>query len=312
MTSITLRATLVVACFAIGCADDPVDQLELPGTSYFPESLQAASDGTLYVGSLGTGQIVKFRPGEVDAEVLVPPSPDRNFAGVLIDDVNASVLACTGSIATFGRGNRVTRFAAADGVMQTAYSLPDGAFCNDLTFDRVHNLYAADSIGGRVFKLAAGADDGTAFTVWATHPALLGPTQMDLGADGIAYDGGRALYVNNVTTGALVRIEIRSSGEAGDIAEITVTPPLIGPDGMRALDETTLIVAEGPANRVSRVTVTGATAQRTSVIDPIREPASVAVVGDDAWVAEGQISRLVSQPMVAPDLPFLVRRVPLR
>ncbi|HEY5946350.1 MAG TPA: hypothetical protein VIV40_12695 [Kofleriaceae bacterium] len=300
-----------IASLGSACSDEPIDQLELPGSGYFPESLHAAADGTIYVGSLGTGQIVRFPPHEADAEVVVAPASDRNIAGVLVDDTSASVLACTGSIASFGRGNRITRFASAGGAAIASYPLPDGAFCNDMTFDHDHHLYIADSIGGRIFKLARGSSDGTAPAMWASDPLLLGPAQGQLGADGIAYDGSGGLYVNNVSTGALFKIRIEPSGEPGEVVAITVTPPLMGPDGMRVLDATTLVVAEGPANRVSRITITGTTAQRTSLIDPIREPSSVTIVGDDAWIAEGQILRLVSDPPISPDLPFVVRRVPL-
>lgn len=303
-----------VALFASACGGSSpkawdVDQLQLPGSSYFPESLTAAADGTLYVGSLGTGQIVRFSPGDAVAHVLAAPSSDRNIAGVLADDESASVLACTGSIMSFGRGNYVSRFAAADGTLTARHPLPDGAFCNDLAFDGAHNLYLTDSIGGRIFKLAHGAVDGTAPAEWAAHALLRGPTMADLGADGIAFDGKASFYVNNVTTGALVRIAIEADGSAGEVDEIVVSPAMTGPDGMRVLDAHTLVVAEGPANRVSLLRVDGGTAQRTVVSDQVKEPSSVVAVGHDAWVTEGQILRLVSNPPVAPDLPFLVRRL---
>src|SRR5262245_405567 len=54
----TAFATLVTAC-----ADDPRPQpelLALPGQAYFPESVHADDDGTLYVGSLATGQVVAY------------------------------------------------------------------------------------------------------------------------------------------------------------------------------------------------------------------------------------------------------------
>jgi hypothetical protein len=299
----------LVAALA-ACHDDPpqwpVDRLELPGDRFYPESINAAADGTIVVGSLGTGQIVRFAPGDPNPVVVVPPSADRNIAGVLVD--GHTVLACTGSIATFGQGNVVTRFSLTDGTALARYPLPDGAFCNDLAFDDSHALYIADSIGGRVFKLAA---DGSTPIVWASHPALLGPMPGALGADGIAYDGKHGFYVNNVSTGQLVHIAIAGNGEAGEAHEIVVTPPLTGPDGMRALDEHTLLVAEGPANRVSKLVISDATAQRVTISTDVVEPASVVLVGDDAWAIEGQILRMFAMPPVAPSLPFLVRRIPL-
>jgi hypothetical protein len=304
---------LPVALFVIACdTDDPPEQLELPGDRFYPESIHAAADGTIVVGSLGTGQIVRFSPGATTPIEVLAPSPAINVAGVLVDDGDNTVLACTGSVATFGEGNAVARYRLSDGMMIASYSLPDGAFCNDLGFDAARALYVADSIGGRVFRLAPDAPAGSPLLAWASHAALRGATAMDLGADGIVYDGRKGLYVNNVSTGQLVHIEIESNGEAGDAREIIVSPPLVGPDGMRALDEHTLIVAEGPANRVSLVTVTGSSAQRTTLSDDITEPASVVVIDDNAWAIEGQILRMFAVPPVAPELPFLVRRLPLQ
>lgn len=304
---------IAIALLPSACSsrsDWSVDQLQLPGGSYFPESLTAAADGSLYVGSLGTGQVVRFQAGDNIAHVVVAPSSDRNIAGVLVDDDDASVLTCTGSIASFGVGNYVGRFAIADGSLRARYPLPDGSFCNDLAFDGAHNLFLTDSIGGRIFTLPRGAADGTPPTMWATDASLRGPTAADLGADGIAFDGKGGFYVNNVTTGALVRIAVAANGSAGEILQIAVSPPLNGPDGMRALDAKTLVVAEGPANRVSAVRVDGAVATRVD-LRQLKEPSSVAVVGHDAWSAEGQILRLVSNPQVEPDLPFWVRRIGL-
>jgi hypothetical protein len=139
-----------------------------------------------------------------------------------------------------------------------------------------------------------------------------------LGADGIAYDNAKGpgqekgrLYVNNVMTGALVRIPITQDGTAGPVVEIHVEPPLNGPDGMRMLGKDTLIVAEGPANRVSKITVTGDKAIRATLSDKLLEPSSVTVVAGDAWVSEGQIPRLFATPPADPKLPFDVRRVRL-
>src|SRR5262245_50805250 len=39
-----------------------VRQLEIPGEQFFPESVTASKDGTIYVGSFQTGAIVRFGP----------------------------------------------------------------------------------------------------------------------------------------------------------------------------------------------------------------------------------------------------------
>ena len=39
--------------------------LDLPGTAFYPESIGASSDGTLYTGSLLNGEIIRFSPSAV-------------------------------------------------------------------------------------------------------------------------------------------------------------------------------------------------------------------------------------------------------
>ena len=47
--------------------------LVLPGDRYYPESLDVAADGTLFVGSLALGEVVKFAPGGDAPTVFVAP-----------------------------------------------------------------------------------------------------------------------------------------------------------------------------------------------------------------------------------------------
>ena len=96
-----------------------------------------------------------------------------------------------------------------------------------------------------------------------------------------------------------------------EIAEIAVTPPLAGPDGMRLVDDHTLLVIEGQAGRVSRVTISGDTATAAPLATDLDQPTGVVQARGDAWVSEGQLGRLFAMPALAPKLPFSVRRVAL-
>src|SRR5258707_2934404 len=77
-------SSLASGCGSTGPAD--ADQLVLPGNNYYPESLNVAADGTLFVGSLATGQVVRFAPGSTTAQVFVLPGTVKAVAGVLVDD----------------------------------------------------------------------------------------------------------------------------------------------------------------------------------------------------------------------------------
>jgi streptogramin lyase len=49
------------------------NSLTVPGERAFPESISAASDGTLYVSSLASGGIARIKPGASTAESWIKP-----------------------------------------------------------------------------------------------------------------------------------------------------------------------------------------------------------------------------------------------
>jgi hypothetical protein len=110
--------------------------------------------------------------------------------------------------------------------------------------------------------------------------------------------------VNKLDSSQLFRI-----GDDKTVTEITVTPPLAGPDGMRALDDDTLLVIEGGANRLSKVEIHGTTATSTPLSSDLDQPTGVAISRGSAWVSEGQLGRLFTGQ--TPNLPFSVTRVAL-
>jgi sugar lactone lactonase YvrE len=297
--------SLVIALGA-GCTDDVVDQpdqLVLPGDMYYPESLIADDDGTLYVGSLVTGQVVAFADGETEHAVVVGPSSGVvGVAGVTIHD--GELWLCSMD-ATFQRATEVRNFTL-DGNAGATYPLPPNRFCNDLAFDDGGALYITDSFNGTVLRLAPGA---AAPEPWIDDPALAPGMPGGFGLDGLAVVPG-AIYVNRFDSGGLYRIAIGAGGQAGPAQQIVVTPPLVSPDGMRALDERTLLVAEGNG-RVTRVTIDGATATATPLATDLDQPTGLVVARGSVWVTEGQLGRLFSMPSQPPNVPFLVRRIDL-
>jgi sugar lactone lactonase YvrE len=287
-------------------SQDP--DVELP-PSWFPESLNAGSDGTIYVGSFASAQIATFKPGDSKAMVLVGPGTARNMSGLLVDDETKTVLACTFDV-SLGIGTTpsvIHRFSTVDGSHKAAYPFPQNSLCNDMTFDHDGNVFISDSTGN-IFKLPKGAKDGSSPVVWKTDPILAPVAPAVIGADGIAFDGKDALFVNTISGSRLLRIPIQPDGTAGAIQIIKVTPSLNEPDGMRVIDENTLVVAEAPAGRVSKVVIDGDSATLSALDDQLDQPASVVNVGSNLWVSEGQIARFVSSE--PPKVPFMVRRVP--
>jgi sugar lactone lactonase YvrE len=248
-----LMALLVI----VGCGKDDekkdggrADVLALPGDTYYPESLAIDADGALFVGSLATGQVVRFAPDSDEAEIFVGPGGAlRGTTGVLVN--GASLYACDVDLG-FASNSRVVRFDLATGATSGAFALSSFGFANDLTFDGSGNLYVADSFGA-VHVLPSGA---SAMEPWSNAPELAPTAAGAFGADGIVWDGGSNLYVNTFTDGRLFRIPILGNGSAGTLVEIQVTPALQFPDAMRNIDANTLLVVEGAGN-LTRVAITG-------------------------------------------------------
>jgi streptogramin lyase len=299
--STNLLALLFASTSLVACADEPQpDLLALPGQAYFPESVHAGADGTLYVGSLATGQVVAIDPshGATEPRTVIAAGAHgvTGVTGVLATD---DTLWLCSVDTTFQRPTEVRSFTLA-GEPRASFPLAANYFCNDLAFDKQGNLYATDSFSGTVQRLRAGAP---AFETLVQDPRLAPATQGAFGLDGIVI-ADNTIYVNKLDTSQLFRI-----GEDGAIAEITVTPPLSGPDGMRGLDANTLLVVDGAANRLSKLEITGTTATSTPLSSDLDQPTAVAISRGSAWVSEGQLGRLFTGQ--TPNLPFSVTRVAL-
>jgi sugar lactone lactonase YvrE len=280
------------------------DELDLPGTAFFPESITSAADGTMFISSIASTTIVKFAPGSNTPVTFVSNlATGKSMTGVLVDEADKSLLACVNDLSPPGGFvPLLKRYSLADGTEKNSYTFPGAGACNDMAFDGQHNLYVTDSFG-KILKLA---NAGTVLTTWSSDTALAGPPN-GFGADGIAWDGQSSLYVNNIGYSTLVRIPIAAgTGNAGTPVAIAVSPALVSPDGMRALDANTLIVAEG--TRLTRLTINGNNAIGISLSNRLDGPSGVTKIGSNYYVSEGQVGKYIG--MMTPNIPFLIRRVP--
>ena len=303
MPNTNLLALLAMSTSLVACADDDKPQpdlLALPGQAYYPENVHADDSGTLYVGSLTTGPLVAYDDGKTEPRTVLAAGAHgvTGLTGVLVHD--DELWAC--SIDTMFQRPTEVRSFSLDGTPKQSYVLGAQYFCNDLTFDDKGNLYVTDSFSGTVQKLPKG---GAAFETFVEDPRFIPDSQGAFGLDGIVYAGG-ALYINKLDTGELFEVSLDRI-----VTEIAVSPPLAAPDGMRVLDDKTLLVIEGGANRLSKVTISGSAATSKPLATDLDMPTGVAVTRGSAWVTEGQLGRLFAQPAQAPNLPFAVRRVAL-
>ncbi|HUJ57667.1 MAG TPA: hypothetical protein VLX92_04230 [Kofleriaceae bacterium] len=298
MTRWLSLAVLTAAC--TGSTSQPA-VLALPGSAYYPESLNAGPDGTIYVPSIATGEIVAFGDGKTAPRVVLAPGATdvTGETGLVVHDDTLWICSVD---TTFQRATEVRSFDLA-GDPLARYPLAANQFCNDLAFDDAGNLYATDSFAGTILELPAG---GSALVTFAQDARWAATAQGAFGLDGIAYDGAGGLYVDTNDTGLVFHVDLASQA----VTPILVTPALGLADGLRVLDDQTLLVADNTGS-IDELDLAGATATSTALADGLDGPTSVVVARGYAWASEGQLSKLFATPPQSPDLPFEIRRIAL-
>jgi len=285
--------------------------LTVPGDNFFPESIAATPAGALFVGSVVTGEILRFGPGSTNAKTFVPAGVNTGTAGVVVDTVRGVLWACAVDL-TFQTPTALRAFDLRTGRLRASYEVPDRGVCGDLTLAH-DDVYIADSTDptagthGRILRLTTPRRwqaDGGALAVWTTDP-LFSSSVPGLQINGIAFDGISTLYTTNLSTGELLRVPIRRDGSAAPATAIHLDRDLVVPDGIRMLDPARLLVAE----LVGRLTLVNVDTGTTAVVSELDQPTSLVRVGGSLWMSQGQVLRLLTgQP---PNLPFKLRRLPI-
>lgn len=284
---IVLATGLLLA--ALGGAAAAADKVQIGDRGIFPESLTSTADGTLIVGSVGTGQIYRAAPGATTALSWIAPVTDGPTAvlGVLADEKNGTLWACYSDLALFGgqggKGAVLRGYELGSGALKTTVPLGDGTFCNDIATTADGTAYVADTAGSQVFRLAPGAATAEVFV---NNEALASVDGLSFGPDG-------ALYLNGVSTNKLFRLAINADGSAGALTELKLSQEIKGPDGMRFGDDGVLYLAENGAGRVSAVTFEGDTANIRVIGEGGWDmPVAVTQHGSTLWVLESKFSKM--------------------
>jgi sugar lactone lactonase YvrE len=293
--------------------------IALPGERAFPESITSARDGSLFVGRLGEGGIVRVDPRTGAAAVFVAPGAagSRSITGVFADDASGTLWACSNDLSALGgpsegrdRGAALKAFDLRTGAAKRSMPLPEPhPFCNDIAVDAGGAVYVTDSANPTVLRLPAGA---SGFEVFATNPQFSPPQPNSAGLDGIAFGGDGALYVTTYAAGGFFRIAV-DKGRAGRV--IKLQGQALGlPDGLRALGRNSFLLVEG-AGTLDRVEVDGdGDGFRVAPLRAgFRTPTSVTRVGSVAWVSEGQMPLFFdpARKGESPALPFRIYAVSL-
>lgn len=288
----------------------------LPGDQAYPESIAAASDGTLYISSFASGGVFRIPPGADRAEQWIAPGAydTRSTFGVLVDEKRGLLWVCSNDVSALGvpgpgsaAGSRIAAFDLASGAGKVSVPFPGtGNLCNDMAIGADGSVFVTNSAKPQILRWKPGAKELEVFVESATfnQPTAKGSA----GLDGIAFGTDGNLYVNTFTNGEFFRVEVKDTG-AGAVTKLATSRPLKFPDGLRPLPSGTFVMAEGGGS-LDKVQIEGDTVKVESFKEGLAGPTSVAIVGDTAWAPEGQLDHLFDAKLGPPALPFNVVGVP--
>lgn len=278
-------ATAALCIAAGGYAAQSVTEIVLPGTRVFPESITSLPDGTLIVGSLGHADVMRIPPGSTTAEEWIKPGAGglNQVLGVYADEKNKLLWVCSNNLDNKGEKTAAMAFDLKTGAPKATYPLPgDGTLCNDIAVGADGTAYVTDTRQGSVLMVKRG---GKSLEVAAKDPLLAG-------ADGLAFGDKTTLYVNSVSAGKLIRLDLGPDGKAKSVTELKLSRPLDRPDGMRAIGKNRLLLAEN-SGKMSIVTFEAGdpqTAEIKTIKEGLESTPGVTATKGMAWIVEGKLN----------------------
>lgn len=287
--------------------------IELSGDTYFPDGIAAHNDGTLFVGSMWSGEINKVPSGELQPVSFAPPEADgRTVLGLHVDEDANRLWAVFWDFQGFmSIPAQLKAFDLESGDVVAVFDYPAGVIGNDLTMDGDGHLYTTCSFTHQIYRLPAGGD---ALEVWSDAPELAAGHQEGWTLNGIEWNKEDALYLSRTDNDAFYRIPINDDGSAGAVQPITIDDAQsnMGYDGIALVDTDTILLTEYATNRVTLIDIEGNEGTKRVVGTELDFPTSAAIVGDGVWVVESQIDHLLYPDAAgAPQAPFQLQYLPL-
>ena len=235
-----------------------------------PENITLEPDGSADVTFAGAGQVARVHP-DGRTEILATFPAGGSAGGIVRTSDGTLYVNYRGATQTgvwrIRPGQAPALFAA----------LPDAKFPNGLALGPC-DLYVTDSAAGAVWRVPL---SGATPTLWAQGGELSPRTPTTFGSNGVKVHDA-AVWVSNTDFGTLLRIPIRRDGSAGTIE--TKATGIGGIDDF-AFEGNSVLAALNPFSEVIRVLPDGSHETVLTAGDGLRNPTSVAVRGNSAYVA---------------------------
>lgn len=288
LTSLTgaMLLTMGVVNASASSSSDRLSRIALPEGAAYPNGITHADDGTLYIGQITQGGVLRRSPrGEWSS--LHEGAPDI-FAGtsLRLDRVRNILWGASPDFLPEGEP-RTPRIFALDGktgaVLQIT-PLPMG-FTNDIAVEPEGNILITESNGGRLLRLVRGSKD---FETLLQDDRLT--DESGVGAGGIARAENGAVAIGNFSSGRIYLYE------NGKLQQLELPRRIENPDGMQFAPDGSLILLESAVQsgngRVLRIADPLAAGQRNIdvIAEGLKSPVNLTVSGDGtAYVTESHI-----------------------
>lgn len=316
--------TALVVVVASSVSANPVQEsnpIQLPAGFQYPNGIAHTKHGTLYVGSVTSGQILRITPNG-KTETFFTGTEEIFAATSLRLDERRSILwgASPDFLGVRGSDGKVTRrphriFAldTRTGKVLRVIPMPDGGFGNDLALDAEGGVYVTDSSRPRIYYLAP---EATQLQVWAEDPQF---RAQQIGLGGIARSLDGTLIVGMFSDGKLFKVTPQVQGKPL-VEAIPLQRQLENPDGMQFAPDGSLLLTEGAIAsgngrllRIQNILTPGSTPKAIETLAAgLESPVNLTIAGQEIYVTEARIRHrlLPGREAEVPDR-FALRRFKL-
>ncbi|MDJ0591102.1 MAG: gluconolaconase [Pleurocapsa sp. MO_226.B13] len=284
-------------------SSDARKAIELPADFQYPNGIAQAEDGTLYVGSVTSGQILQISPNG-NITPFFPGSESVFAATSLRLDEQRGILWGTspdflgvenaeGEIVR--RPHRVFALDIGTGEVVRSLPLPDNGFGNDIALDNDGGVYLTDSFQPRIHYLAPNANQ---FQTWI-EDELFRPESEQIGLAGIARNEDGTTIVGMYSRGDLLKITPQVDNFP-KLEVISLERQLENPDGMQFAADGSLLLTEGAMEsgngRLVQIDVLSPSTEPKPIktlASNLASPVNLTVSGNQIWVTESSIRHLL-------------------
>ncbi len=189
------------SCVA-NAGDKELNSIALPKGFQYPNGITRSDNGTVYVGSITSGDILQISPDN-QIKTFFRGNQDIFAVTTLRLDEARGILwgASPDVLGTAGKPHRIFAIDINSSRVLKIINIPDGGFGNDIAVDSNGGIYITDSLKPRILYLPPGA---TKLQTWVENQLFR--TRKRFGLSGIARKEDGILYVTMYSDGGLFKV----------------------------------------------------------------------------------------------------------